>query len=81
MDEPCASLDPLSTTTIEQLIGDLRTDLTIVVVTHNLGQARRISDAAGFVLDGEIVEHGPASELFERPREPDTREYIAGMFG
>jgi phosphate transport system ATP-binding protein len=81
MDEPCSALDPRSTAVIEDLILQLRSDLAIVIVTHNLQQARRVADRVAFMYLGDLVELGSASQLFEAPREERTREYIAGAFG
>jgi phosphate transport system ATP-binding protein len=81
MDEPCSALDPRSTAVIEDLILQLRSDLAVVIVTHNLQQARRIADRVAFMYLGDLVELGDARELFEAPREQRTREYIAGAFG
>jgi len=81
MDEPCSALDPRSTAVIEDLILQLRSDLAVVIVTHNLQQARRIADRVAFMYLGDLVELGGARELFEAPREERTREYIAGAFG
>jgi phosphate transport system ATP-binding protein len=81
MDEPCSALDPISTKTIEQLIGELRRDLAVVVVTHNLAQAQRIADKVAFMYLGDLVEYGTAEEVFEQPRAARTREYVRGAFG
>jgi len=81
MDEPCSALDPISTNTIEQLIGELRRDLAVVVVTHNLAQARRIADKVAFMYLGDLVEYGETEEVFESPRATRTREYVQGAFG
>jgi phosphate transport system ATP-binding protein len=81
MDEPCSALDPISTQVIEDLIGELRQDLAIVIVTHNLQQARRVADDVAFMYLGDLVEYGPAAEVFERPRAERTREYVEGTFG
>jgi phosphate transport system ATP-binding protein len=81
MDEPCSALDPRSTAVIEDLILHLRQELAIVIVTHNLQQARRIADRVAFMYLGDLVELGDAGQLFEAPREERTREYIAGVFG
>nr|WP_320673096.1 phosphate ABC transporter ATP-binding protein [Patulibacter sp. DM4] len=81
MDEPCSALDPISTTVIEQLIHELRRELAIVIVTHNLQQARRVADNVAFMYLGDLVEYGPTEELFERPRAERTREYVGGSFG
>jgi phosphate transport system ATP-binding protein len=81
LDEPCSALDPRSTATIEQLILDLREELAVVIVTHNLQQAYRVADHVAFMYLGELVEYGPAEEVFDRPRERRTRDYVAGAFG
>jgi phosphate transport system ATP-binding protein len=81
MDEPCSSLDPAATQQIEELILGLKKRYTIVIVTHNLGQSKRIADRAIFMLDGEIIEHGPAKEVFTRPRLSLTRDFISGQIG
>jgi phosphate transport system ATP-binding protein len=81
MDEPCSALDPRSTAVIEDLIRQLRKELAIVIVTHNLQQARRIADRVAFMYLGDLVELGDTAQLFEQPREDRTREYIAGAFG
>src|SRR5262249_949889 len=81
LDEPCSALDPRSTATIEQLILELRAQLAVVIVTHNLQQAYRVAAPVAFMYLGELVEYGPAEEVFERPHEPRTRDYVAGVFG
>jgi len=81
LDEPTASLDPISTERIEALVRELRDDVTVVIVTHNMEQAARISDQTAFFLSGEMVELSPTSELFTRPRDPRTEAYITGRFG
>ncbi len=81
MDEPCSALDPISTGVIEELIGELRRELAVVIVTHNLNQARRVADRVAFMYLGDLVEYGPADEVFERPRAERTREYVRGAFG
>ena len=81
LDEPCSALDPISTATIEELIVGLRESVAIVIVTHNLQQALRVADHVAFMHLGELVEYGPAEQVFERPREPRTRDYISGAFG
>jgi phosphate transport system ATP-binding protein len=81
MDEPCSALDPRSTAVVEDLILQLRSELAIVIVTHNLQQARRVADRVAFMYLGDLVELGDAKQLFEAPREERTREYIAGSFG
>ncbi|MEI7546580.1 MAG: phosphate ABC transporter ATP-binding protein [Actinomycetota bacterium] len=86
MDEPCSALDPTSTRRIEETIGQLSQDLTIVIVTHNMQQAARVSDLCAFFLaeqgtPGYIVEHGPTTALFSSPRDPRTDDYVNGRFG
>ena len=81
LDEPCASLDPISTAKIEQLLLELSTDYSIVIVTHNMGQAQRISDRVGFFLMGRLVEFGDALQVFKSPVRPETAEYVSGAFG
>ncbi len=81
LDEPCASLDPISTSKIEALLNELKSTYTVVVVTHNLGQARRISDRIAFFLNGELVEHGKADEILVNPRVKTTEDYLVGNFG
>lgn len=81
LDEPCASLDPISTSKIEALLEDLKKSYTVVVVTHNLGQARRISDRIAFFLHGELVEHDQADNILVNPQVKMTEDYLAGNFG
>jgi phosphate transport system ATP-binding protein len=81
MDEPCSALDPRSTAVIEELIGELRRDLAVVIVTHNLAQAHRIGDKVAFMYLGDLVELGDAAQVFEAPRAERTRDYVAGAFG
>ena len=89
MDEPASALDPISTLKIEDLMRELRSQYTIVVVTHNLQQAARVSDMTAFMLgnavesdrSGRVVEYAPTTELFTQPRDPRTEEYITGRFG
>jgi phosphate transport system ATP-binding protein len=81
MDEPCSALDPISTATIEKLIGELRRDLAVVVVTHNLAQAHRIADKVAFMYLGDLVEYGSTAEVFDEPRATRTRDYVRGAFG
>ncbi len=81
MDEPCSALDPLSTLRIEDLMRELKTKYTIVIVTHNMQQAARVSEWAGFFLLGELVEYDKTSELFSRPKNKRTEDYITGRFG
>jgi phosphate transport system ATP-binding protein len=81
LDEPCSALDPRSTATIEDLIVKLRSEVAIVIVTHNLQQAYRIADHVGFMYLGELVEYGAAEQMFGEPRAKRTRDYVAGAFG
>jgi phosphate transport system ATP-binding protein len=81
MDEPCSALDPISTGVIEELIGELRRELAVVIVTHNLAQAHRVADKVAFMYLGDLVEYGTTHELFEDPRATRTREYVRGAFG
>ena len=81
MDEPCSALDPIATAKIEELMLDLKSSYTIVIVTHNMQQAARVSDYTGFMLLGELVEFGVTKELFTTPRDPKTEAYITGRFG
>jgi len=80
-DEPCASLDPISTAKIEELILELKKDYSIVIVTHNMQQAARVSDYTGFFLLGELVEFGKTQDIFTKPKDPKTEAYITGRFG
>jgi phosphate transport system ATP-binding protein len=81
MDEPTSALDPISTAKIEELIVNLKTAVTVVIVTHNMQQAARISDNTAFFLLGELVEVGPTRGLFTKPKDKRTEEYITGRFG
>jgi phosphate transport system ATP-binding protein len=81
MDEPASALDPRSTARIEDLIGELRGDYTIIIVTHNMQQAARVSDMTAFLYEGRLVEYGPTQELFTKPVERETEDYITGRFG
>jgi phosphate transport system ATP-binding protein len=81
LDEPCSALDPISTATIEELIVGLRESVAIVIVTHNLQQAFRVADHVAFMHLGELVEYGPSEQVFDRPTEQRTRDYISGAFG
>jgi phosphate transport system ATP-binding protein len=81
MDEPCSALDPISTGVIENLIGELRRDLAVVIVTHNLAQAHRVGDKVAFMYLGDLVEYGAAEDVFEDPRAARTRDYVRGAFG
>ena len=81
MDEPCSALDPKSTARIEDLIGELRSQYTILVVTHNMQQAARISDDTAFLYEGKLVEFGRTKDIFTKPKEKRTEDYITGRFG
>ena len=81
LDEPTASLDPLSTQKIEELVHQLRGTVTVIIVTHNMQQAARVSDRTAFMLLGELVETAPTSEMFTTPHDPRTEAYITGRFG
>ena len=81
MDEPCSALDPIATAKIEELMLELKNSYTIVIVTHNMQQAARVSDYTGFMLLGELVEVGATRELFTNPRDKKTEDYITGRFG
>jgi phosphate transport system ATP-binding protein len=81
MDEPCSALDPIATAKIEELMLELKNSYTIVIVTHNMQQAARVSDYTGFLLLGELVEFGVTRQLFTSPRDPRTEDYITGRFG
>jgi phosphate transport system ATP-binding protein len=81
MDEPCSALDPGSTLKIENLLLELKERFTIVIVTHNMQQARRVSDYTAFMYQGELVEFGPTDGVFETPRQELTRDYVSGRFG
>jgi len=81
MDEPCASLDPVATEKVEELITELKKDFTIVIVTHNLQQAQRCSDVTAFMYLGKMIEVGRTRDLFEKPDKDQTSQYIAGQFG
>ncbi|HEY8793783.1 MAG TPA: phosphate ABC transporter ATP-binding protein PstB [Gemmatimonadaceae bacterium] len=81
LDEPTASLDPLSTQAVEELLYELRSDMTIVIVTHNMQQAARVSDSTAFFLSGELVEMGATNDIFTTPKDERTEAYITGRFG
>jgi phosphate transport system ATP-binding protein len=81
MDEPTSALDPISTSKIEALLDELKVRYTIVIVTHNMQQAGRVSDSTGFFLHGELVEYAPTKEIFFNPRDRRTENYISGRFG
>ncbi|HEY1695779.1 MAG TPA: phosphate ABC transporter ATP-binding protein PstB [Polyangiaceae bacterium] len=81
MDEPASALDPIATAKIEDLVSDLRNEVTIVIVTHNMQQAARVSQRTGFFYMGRLVEVGDTTQIFTRPRERETEDYITGRFG
>jgi phosphate transport system ATP-binding protein len=81
MDEPASALDPKSTQAIEELIGQLKRNYTIVIVTHNMQQAARVSDQTAFFFEGKLIEVGATEQIFRRPREKQTEDYITGRFG
>ena len=81
LDEPTASLDPISTQKVEELVYELRTEITVVIVTHNMQQAARVSDRTAFMLAGELIELTPTSQLFTTPSDERTEAYITGRFG
>ncbi|MCW3017964.1 MAG: pstB [Solirubrobacterales bacterium] len=81
MDEPCSALDPIATLKIEELIEELKQRVTIVIVTHNMQQAARVADRTAFMLDGKLVEIGPTQEIFTKPQDPRTEDYVTGKFG
>jgi phosphate transport system ATP-binding protein len=81
MDEPCSALDPKSTIRVEELIGELRSQYTIIIVTHNMQQAARVSDYTAFLYEGALIEYGLTRELFVKPKSKQTEDYITGRFG
>ena len=81
MDEPCSALDPIATAKIEKLIDTLKKDYTVIIVTHNMQQAARVSDFTGFMYLGKLIEFGQTNQIFENPREDLTENYITGRFG
>ncbi|CUH96478.1 Phosphate import ATP-binding protein PstB [Propionispora sp. 2/2-37] len=81
MDEPCSALDPISTMKIEELVMELKTNYTIVMVTHNMQQAARVSDHTAFFLNGELIEHDKTDAIFTKPQDKRTEDYITGRFG
>jgi len=81
MDEPCSALDPIATAKIEELMLDLRRHYTIVIVTHNMQQASRISDFSGYMLLGEMIEFGVTAQIFTNPKHKQTQDYISGRYG
>jgi phosphate transport system ATP-binding protein len=81
MDEPCSALDPQGTEAVEELIWQLRSEYTILMVTHNMAQARRASDETAFMLNGKLVEHTRTDKMFVTPQHQETADYIEGRFG
>jgi phosphate transport system ATP-binding protein len=81
MDEPTSALDPIATARIEDLITQLKEEYTIVIVTHSMSQAARISDKTAFFLLGDLIEFGPTDDIFQNPRDKRTEDYITGKFG
>jgi phosphate transport system ATP-binding protein len=81
MDEPCSALDPKSTARVEELIQELREQYTIIIVTHNLQQAARVSDMTAFFYEGKLIESGPTDQIFTNPKSSQTEDYVTGRFG
>ncbi len=81
MDEPASALDPISTLKIEELMHELRNEITIVIVTHNMQQAARVSSFTGFFLMGELIEFDESDNIFTRPKDKRTEDYVTGRFG
>jgi phosphate transport system ATP-binding protein len=81
MDEPCSALDPVATLKIEELIDELKSRYTIIIVTHNMQQAARVSDTTAFMLDGELIEHAETTKIFTKPNDERTERYVTGKFG
>jgi phosphate transport system ATP-binding protein len=81
LDEPCSALDPISSGKIEELITELKADYTVAIVTHNMQQAARCSDYTAYMYLGDLIEFGPTAELFMKPKQKDTEDYITGRFG
>ena len=81
MDEPTSALDPIATGRIEELIGELKRDFSIIIVTHSMNQAARISDRTAFFLLGDLIEYGATSSVFTNPLDKRTEDYISGRFG
>ncbi len=81
LDEPCSGLDPISTASIEETLAQLKKDYTIILVPHNVQQASRVADRAGFFLNGELVEEGPVYQIFTKPVDKRTEDYVTGRFG
>ena len=81
LDEPCSALDPISTAKIEELMDELKSEYTLVIVTHNMQQAARVSDFTAFMYLGELIEFGTTSRMFTAPHDRRTQDYITGRFG
>jgi phosphate transport system ATP-binding protein len=81
LDEPCSALDPISTAKVEELIAELKSDYTVVIVTHNMQQAARVSDHTAYMYLGELIEFGDTSQVFMKPAKQQTEDYITGRFG
>jgi phosphate transport system ATP-binding protein len=81
LDEPCSALDPISTSRIEELVNELKTDYTVVIVTHNMQQAARVSDYTAYMYLGELIEFGATDNIFIKPKRKETEDYITGRFG
>lgn len=81
LDEPCSGLDPISTASIEETLGELKKEYTIILVPHNIQQASRVADRAAFLLNGELVEEGSTYQIFTRPQDKRTEDYVTGKFG
>ena len=81
MDEPTSALDPIATGRIEELIGELKRDFSIIIVTHSMNQASRISDRTAFFLLGELIEYAETTKVFTQPKDKRTEDYISGRFG
>jgi len=81
MDEPCSGLDPISTAQIEGAMRELKKEYTFLLVTNNTKQAARVADTTAFFMSGELVEVGPSEQIFTRPRDPRTEDYISGKIG
>ena len=81
LDEPCSALDPISTARVEELIHELKSDYTVVMVTHNMQQAARVSDYTAYMYLGDLIEYGATDSLFIKPQRKETEDYITGRFG
>ena len=81
LDEPCSALDPISTSKIEELIAELKSEYTVVIVTHNMQQAARCSDNTAYMYLGDLIEFGNTKEMFFKPKRQETEDYITGRFG